>query len=119
VPAEAIHWAAYHYRREWYVGYQTSLGIKLNKIAPAFFDRYLVNRSFGHTGRPRDPNAPDNLWEPVAGDFGTRGPFNHDAQDHSYQLDISQHRKSLALALLGIAGVALATYAGTRALARA
>jgi hypothetical protein len=55
----------------------------------------------------------------VAGDFGTRGPFNHDAQDHSYQLDISQHRKSLALALLGIAGVAMATYAGTRALARA
>jgi len=118
VAANAIHWAAHHYRREWYVGYQTSLGIKLNKLAPAFFDRYLVNRSFGHTGRPRNPNAPDNLWHPVPGDFGVRGPFNGDAQDHSYQLKISQHRKPLTLALLGIAGVALAAYAGKRALAR-
>lgn len=111
VPANAIHWAAHHDRREWYVGYQTSLGIKLNKLMPAFFDHYLVNRSFGHTGQPRDPNAPDNLWHPVPGDFGARGPFNQEAQDHSYQLRLSQRRNTLAVAALGIIGVALATYA--------
>lgn len=119
IPADAIHWAVRHHRREWYVGYQTSLGIKLNKLAPAFFDRYLVNRSFGHTGKPRDPNAPNNLWHPVPGDFGARGPFNKDAQDHSYQLSISQHRKSLTLAALGLVGVAVVAHAGKRALMRA
>ncbi|PTY06932.1 short-chain dehydrogenase [Opitutaceae bacterium EW11] len=111
VAANAIHWAAHHDRREWYVGYQTALGIKLNKLMPSFFDRYLVTRSFGHTGRPRDPEAPDNLWQPVPGDYGARGPFNEDAQDHSYQLRLSERRRTAGWIALGVAGTAVAVAA--------
>lgn len=106
VAADAIYWAAHHDRREVYVGYMTSLGIKVNKLWPGLLDRYLVNRSFGQTNQPRDPTQPDNLWEPAPGDWGARGPFNREAAASSLQFELSKRRGLL----LGV-GAVLATCA--------
>jgi NAD(P)-dependent dehydrogenase (short-subunit alcohol dehydrogenase family) len=112
IAAEAIHWSAYHPRREFYLGALTSIGIKLNKVAPAFLDHYLSTRSFGKTDQPRDPNKPDNLWGTVAGDFNAHGPFDADAQDTSWQLRLSKHRA--AATLLGVGALGAAAWAMTR-----
>lgn len=103
VAADAIYWAAHHRRREVYVGSRTSIGIKLNKLVPAFFDRYLVKRSFGETQQPRKPGQPDNLWRPVRGGFAAHGPFDAEAQAGSMQLTVSKHRSAWVWALVGMA----------------
>lgn len=46
VAAEAIVWAAHHYRREWYVGGPTALVIAGNKLDPSLGDRYLARRGY-------------------------------------------------------------------------
>src|SRR5437868_926802 len=44
VAADAIVWAAHHYRREWFVGGSTAVVITGNKIAPGFGDWYLAQQ---------------------------------------------------------------------------
>ena len=112
VPARAIYWAAHNDRREVYVGPTTSLGIKLNKLWPGFLDRYLVDHSFGDTHAPRDPNQPDNLWQPAPGRWGAHGPFDHDAHAHSRFMALSRRRTTLSAIALGLAGAAAAAWIG-------
>jgi len=110
VAAEGIFWAAHNNRRELWVGAPTVQAILADRVAPGLLDRYL-----GHTGydaqqttEPEDPNRPDNLWQPVAGDHGAHGSFGDRATDHSAQLWAARHRSGVTLgALLGI-GVGLA-----------
>jgi short-subunit dehydrogenase len=114
IAARTIHWAAHHNRREVYVGYNTVLGIKLNKLWPGFFDRYLVGRSFGETNEPTDPNQPHNLWDPAPGGWGAHGPFDEDSQDHSWQIRLSRRRAAVSLAALGVAGLVAALWSRGR-----
>jgi LPXTG-motif cell wall-anchored protein len=107
VAAEAIYHAAHHYRREWYVGGSTAIVIPGNKIAPGLGDHYLARTGIEsqQTDEPADPNAPNNLYEPLPGDHGSHGAFDHLAHDFSMQLWADQHRGWLTLAgLLGLAG---------------
>jgi len=107
VAARAIRWAAHHRRREVYVGTTTSLGIKLNKVWPGLLDHYLVDHSFGKTDQPRDPNQPNNLWNPAPGNWAARGPFNENAKTVSWHTRIERHRGLMAVTALTIgAGVA-------------
>jgi short-subunit dehydrogenase len=105
VAAEAIVWAAEHYRREWYVGGSTWLAIVGDKISPGFADWYLARQGYeaqqydGHA----DPDRPDNLYEPLAGDHGAHGDFGHRSAPQSWQLWLSQHR-GLILAAGALAG---------------
>ena len=46
VAAEAIHWAAHHYRREWYVGGSTAVVITGNKLLPGLGDWYLGQQGY-------------------------------------------------------------------------
>src|SRR5688500_7841005 len=46
VAADAIVWAAYHYRREWYVGGSTVVTILGNEIAPSLGDWYLAQQGY-------------------------------------------------------------------------
>jgi NAD(P)-dependent dehydrogenase (short-subunit alcohol dehydrogenase family) len=105
VAADAIHFAAHHPRREFYIGAPSVAAIVGNKFAPGLLDRYL-----GATGYdsqqydgPEDPDRPDNLWQPLAGDHGAHGAFDARATDCSPQLWMSKHRS-----LIGIAALALA-----------
>lgn len=107
VAARTIYWAAHQDRREVNVGGITSAVIAANKVAPGFLDHYLVGRSFGHTGQPRDPEQPDNLWNPAPGQWAAHGPFDADATDHSFQVQLTRRRAGIlatGAAVLGVAG---------------
>jgi NAD(P)-dependent dehydrogenase (short-subunit alcohol dehydrogenase family) len=109
VAADAIVWAAHHYRREWFVGGSTAVVITGNKIAPGFGDWYLAQQGYGaqQYDGPADPNRPNNLDAPVDAerDFGAHGDFDSRATNHSLELWASQHRGWLALAGLSVAGL--------------
>jgi hypothetical protein len=112
IAAEAIYWAAHHRRRELEVGLSTAIVITANKFVAGFGDWYLAKTGYKgqQTDQPEDPNRPNNLWEPVAGDPGAHGSFDSRAHDSSPQLWANTHRSWLAVAgagLMSALGVAL------------
>jgi NAD(P)-dependent dehydrogenase (short-subunit alcohol dehydrogenase family) len=110
VAADAIHWAAYHERRELWVGFPTVQAIVGDRVAPGVLDQYLARFGFDsqQTQEPEDPNRPHNLWEPVAGDHGAHGAFGSRASDSSAQLWAAKHRSQITLGGLLAFGAALA-----------
>jgi NAD(P)-dependent dehydrogenase (short-subunit alcohol dehydrogenase family) len=100
VAARAIYYAAHHpERREYFVGGSTVKAIFGNKLVPGFADHYLAKHGYEsqqHDG-PEDPNRPNNLWEPVAGDHGAHGTFDERASSFSLELWLEEHRKWLAV----------------------
>jgi len=111
IAADAIHWAAYHRRRQVYVGWPTVLNVLGERIAPRFLDWYLGKTGYSSqmTKEPLNggPNH-DNLYEPVDAehDRGSHGPFDERAHAHSFQTSLTKHRR-LAGSLA--AGVGAAT----------
>jgi NAD(P)-dependent dehydrogenase (short-subunit alcohol dehydrogenase family) len=102
VAADAIVWAAHHYRREWYVGGPTTVVITANKLVPGYGDHYLARHGYAsqmHDGH-EDPARPNNLYEPVDQDrdFGAHGEFDERSHAHSLQLWADQGRDWIALA---------------------
>jgi short-subunit dehydrogenase len=94
VGADAIVWAAHHYRREWYVGGSTVTAIIGNKIAPGLGDWYLGKKGYDsqqYDGK-EDPNRPNNLYESVEGSYGAHGDFDHLARNKSYQVWLSRYK---------------------------
>ncbi|MEW6296619.1 MAG: SDR family oxidoreductase [Thermodesulfobacteriota bacterium] len=114
VAADAIVWAAHNDRRELYVGWPTVKAIVGNKIAPGVGDWRLAHAGYDsqQTDEPEDPHRPHNLWEPVPGDHGAHGAFDHRASGWSAQLWATTHRGWLALAGVGLAGLAYAALSG-------
>ena len=111
VAARAIYFAAHARRREMSVGMPTVVAIYGNKLAPGLGDYYLGSQGYEsqQTDEPVDPNRPNNLWEPVAGDHGAHGIFDARASSSSPQLWANMNRGWLtALAGLGLATVACA-----------
>lgn len=116
VAASAIVWAAEHRRRQLFVGRSTEIAIHGNKFFAALGDRYLAKRGVAsqqYDGRD-DPNRPNNLWRPVAGDHGAHGDFDARATDRSLQLWLTEHRGWLAAAAIATGGVALGRYYSNR-----
>jgi NAD(P)-dependent dehydrogenase (short-subunit alcohol dehydrogenase family) len=109
VPAEAIHWAAHHRRRELWVGMPTVEAIIGNRLAPGVLDRDLAATGYDsqQTDEPEDPNRPDNLWAPVAGDHGAHGVFDDRAIDRSEQLWAATHRGATIGGALAAAALVL------------
>ncbi len=107
VAAQAIYWAAHHRRRELNVGGSTVIVLLGNKLFPGFGDRYLGRTGYDsqQTQEPVDLNRPDNLWEPLPGDFGAHGEFDDRSHPRSLQLWATTHR-GLLLAGVGIAASA-------------
>ncbi len=95
VPAKAIVFAAFHHRREIWVGYPTVQAIMANRIAAGFADRYLAK--FGYSGQmlpaTKPADAPNNLFEPVPGDYGERGTFGAEAKNGSFEMFTDRHKK--------------------------
>ncbi len=112
VAAEAIVFAAYARRREVWVGSPTIKAILGNKIAPGLLDRYLAHDGYSGqlSAEPADPSAPDNLFEPVAGDRGAHGRVDSRATSRSGALWVSMHKASL-LTGAAVAGLLLVTAA--------
>ena len=106
VPARAIYFGAFNPRRQIWVGFPTVKAILANRIAPGLLDRYLAK--FGYTGQlsdqPSDPNAPGNLFEPVAGAYGAHGRFDDRARTGSLEMVASRHHVAVwAAAFVGVA----------------
>lgn len=96
VAAQGVLYAAAHpQRREYWVGGSTMLTLIGNAVAPGLLDRYLAKTGFSsqQTKENRDPDQPENLWEPAdtATDFGPHGRFDAVAKPASKQLWASQH----------------------------
>lgn len=111
VPARAIVFAAFHHRREVWVGMPTVQAILANRVAPGLLDRLLAKK--GYTGQltkePKPPKAPANLFETVPGAYGAHGRFDAQAKDSSWEFFTSRHREALfgMLALAGLVGAVL------------
>ena len=113
VIADAVIWAADHERPEMYLGWSSVKAIAANRMVPRLLDRYLARTGFAsqETGEPEDPDRPDNLWQPVPGEWGAHGRFDGGARPWSSQIALSEHRR---LALAGVGALALAALAWRR-----
>jgi short-subunit dehydrogenase len=109
VAARAIVWAASQKRREVFVGLPTVLAIYGQDIAPSYADHYLAKHAYSgqQTSEPVRPDRPDNLFEPVPGEFGAHGIFDQRSSDFSVQTWMDMHRGKLSLAGAGLAVLAL------------
>ena len=110
VGARAVVHAALHPdRRSYTVTGSAAKVIWGERVAPGLIDRYLARTGYRgqQTGEPEEAGRPDNLWQPVPGDFGAHGRFDRQARARSGQLWASEHR-GLTLLAAGIAGVAAA-----------
>lgn len=117
IMADAIHYAAHADRREVTIGFPAVKAIYGNKISPSYGDHVLAQIGYEAqmTDQPIDPNRPNNLWEPVEGDFGAHGIFDDRSYSSSAQAWANTHPKLTAIAGVGlIAGVAALLWAGTR-----
>jgi NAD(P)-dependent dehydrogenase (short-subunit alcohol dehydrogenase family) len=112
--AEAIVWASEHDRRELFVGIPSYKAILGNKLLPGLGDWYLGRTGYDSQMRdePAGPDRPNNLWEPLPGDWGAHGSFDDRARPRRWQLRLATHRNAIlgGLALVGLlaAGSALA-----------
>jgi short-subunit dehydrogenase len=100
VAAERIVWASHHRRREVFVGVPTAIAIEGNKVAPALADYYLGHTGFDsqQTSEEVPANRPDNLFEPVPGDFGAHGVFREQAHTQAATTWLAGHKGLTALA---------------------
>jgi len=114
VAADGIYWAAHHRRREVWVGASTVATILGNKLLPGALDRYLAKTGYTsqQEGEPVQPGRPDNLFEPVDGDFGAHGTFDRKAHPRSVQLALTKRRPWV------MAAAAAVSAAGAAALSR-
>ena len=101
-------------RREYWIGTSTVAAIVGQRIFPGLLDRYL-----GRTGyksqqiadEPRDPKAPNNLYDFVPGVHSARGKFDDRSKRTGTEIFVSLHRGwfgfgALALGCLGAVCVA-------------
>jgi short-subunit dehydrogenase len=114
IAADAIHYAAYHKRRQICVGIPTVMNIAGERVAPWLLDWYLARTGFSSqmTDHPLNPTGHDNLFEPVDEDRGAHGPFDEQAHSFSPQYEFAKRRGAV------LAGLAAALGAGTALLAR-
>ncbi len=109
VGAEAVYYAARHdVGRELNVAWPTLEAVYGNKVVPGYADRYLARTGYDaqQTDEPADPTRPDNLWEPAPGDWGAHGRFDARARAVSVEQLLYRERPWLALAGVGLAGIA-------------
>jgi short-subunit dehydrogenase len=110
VPARAIYFAATHRRRQVWVGFPTVRAILANRIAPGMIDKYLATA--GYSGQLTDqatpPDAPDNLFEPVPGQYGAHGRFDGRARRGSWEMFTSRHRDAFWAGVFGLTALGLA-----------
>jgi short-subunit dehydrogenase len=102
--AQAIFWASRHKRREVYVGLPTWKAIWANKLAPGLIDRYLAYTGYEgqQSRRPADPLTPNNLLEPVKGDFAAHGRYDKEATPGTAQLWTTLYREPITAAVLAV-----------------
>ncbi len=107
VAADAIYYMAHHRRREMVVGYPTVEAIYGNRLAPGYLDHRLARTGYESqmTEERISPDRPNNLWEPVPGNFGAHGIFDERSRSFSPQYWVDTHRALIALGAAVMTGV--------------
>ncbi len=100
-------------RREYWVGAPTVAAILGQKFIPGLLDRYLGATGYKSQqikGQPRDPNAPNNLYNYVPGTHSAVGKFTRRQKQTSAEVFLLLHRNWFALgaAALAAGGAVLA-----------
>lgn len=116
VAADAILFAASHNRRDVPVGSPTWEAEWGQKFFPGLLDRYLGRTAYKgqQTREPDDHQRPDNLFEPVAGDPGTRGSFDSRAKSRSPALWVEKNRAPILGAAVLVGALAALGWCGAR-----
>lgn len=101
-------------RREYWVGWPTVQAIVAQRIVPGLLDRYLGKSGYKSqqiVNEPRDPNAPNNLYDYVPGEHSARGKFDDRSKRSSAEIFVVLHQQwfawAAALSIVG-AGALLA-----------
>jgi NAD(P)-dependent dehydrogenase (short-subunit alcohol dehydrogenase family) len=87
-------------RREYWVGSPTVLAIIGQKFIPGLLDRYLGKTGYKSQqiqNEPRDPDAPNNLYQYVPGVHSARGKFTDRSTRTSAEIFVTLHRGWFAL----------------------
>lgn len=68
---------------------------------PGILDHFLAYMGYGvqQTQESVEPNRPNNLYDPLPGDYGARGEFDGCSTDYSAQAWVNRSRGWLALGL--------------------
>jgi NADP-dependent 3-hydroxy acid dehydrogenase YdfG len=99
VIAKSVYWVAHHPRREFTIGWPAVRAIIGDKFIPGVLDHYLAAMGYEaqQTHEPVEPDRPNNLHDPLPGDYGAHGRFDDRSVDYSAQAWINRHRGWLAL----------------------
>lgn len=102
--ARAVVHAASKPRREYWFTASTARAILANRVVPGLLDRYLARYGIESqkTDRAIEPDRPDNLYEPVSGDFGARGGFTSQERARSIQWWATTHRGTVTAPLSAV-----------------
>jgi len=98
-------------RREYWVGASTVSAIVGQRIIPGLLDKYLGRTAYKSqqlANEPRDPAAPNNLYDYVPGVHSARGKFDDRSKRSSAEVYVSLHRKWFVLGALALAGTSAA-----------
>jgi short-subunit dehydrogenase len=113
--ADAIVDAAFHPRREIWIGWPALKAILGQKVMPGFLDHFLARTAWGSQLSPKlPPTRRDNLDAPLPGDRGAHGAFDDEARSFSLALWATTHRKAVAATLMAAGAVALVGWLGRR-----
>jgi NAD(P)-dependent dehydrogenase (short-subunit alcohol dehydrogenase family) len=106
---------AKHPRREYWVGTPTVAAIIGQKFIPGLLDIYLGKTGYKSQqipNEPKNPNAPNNLYDYVPGKHSARGKFADRSTMTSVEVNILLHRNwfvlGVAVALTAIGGAVIA-----------
>ena len=100
-------------RREYWVGSPTIAAIVAQKFIPRLLDMYLGKTGYKSqqiASEPRDPNAPNNLYEYVPGVHSARGKFDDQSKRTSAEVYVSLHREWFALGAVTVIGLGAALW---------
>jgi short subunit dehydrogenase len=106
VCAEAVYWAAHSRHREVFVGMPTLRAIWAQRLVPGIADHLAARMAWdGQMYDGAAPvDAPDDLYEPVAGHQAAHGAFDARARNASWELELTMRMSWLATAAGGAAG---------------
>lgn len=95
-------------RREYWVGGSTVKAIVGQKVFPGLLDRYLGKTGYKaqQLDTPDSPDRQNNVYQPVATEFGARGPFDEQSRPFSLEAEISKRRGSFVFGC-GLVGAAI------------
>jgi short-subunit dehydrogenase len=114
IAARAIVFAAFHPRRDVWVGFSTLRAILAGRIVAGLADRALAGTGYWKQldKKAVDPNAPHNLFEAVPGSYAVAGAFEEGSRKSSLARFTSRHWTGLLAA--GAAAAATSAFRARR-----